>query len=78
MGVPRCARCGAYSYEGEVKVDDKTFSLCGFCLPIVKGKITGFIEDHVRDLTEPFSAHKEKQFINSINVFDREVHNEEL
>lgn len=79
MGVPQCARCNNYSYAGEVVVDDRRFSLCGYCLPIVKAKIVGFIEDHVRSLEAPFQANREKNFINSINVFDQgAVEDEEL
>ena len=56
MGVPKCARCNRPDYGGEIKIDDstggvKTFSFCGFCLPIMRAKIEGIVNDHI-DLEE--------------------------
>lgn len=75
MGVPKCARCNRNDYGGEIKVDvrlfglsgSETYSLCGFCLPIVHGKLAGFIQDHV--VVEPAVESRSDKGI--INVFDR-------
>lgn len=45
---PRCSRCGAGNYSGEVSIQGKAYSLCGYCLPVVEAKLTGFINDHLR------------------------------
>ncbi len=51
MGVPKCARCNHPSYGGEIRIlvaeEEKTYSLCGYCLPIVSARIHFVIESNL-------------------------------
>jgi len=52
LQTPRCSRCNAESYGGEIKITatnqkDVSGSLCAYCLPIVYGKVVGHLEDQV-------------------------------
>jgi hypothetical protein len=49
---PRCARCNIEGYDGEITIEvarEKlfSFSLCGFCLPIVRDRLIGFVENQM-------------------------------
>lgn len=52
---PRCTRCNIEGYEGEISIkfshgenwSRSSFSLCGFCLPIVRDRLIGFVEDQM-------------------------------
>jgi hypothetical protein len=51
---PKCDRCNAPAYEGEIKIESKelhiTYKLCGYCLPIVRDKIAGYIQALVTNI----------------------------
>ncbi len=49
---PRCSRCNMDSYEGEISIEiarEKlfSFSLCGFCLPIMRDRLIGWVENQM-------------------------------
>lgn len=51
MADVKCARCNIDAYAGEIKIvmdhTEYTYSLCPYCLPIVKARLVYFMESQV-------------------------------